>query len=73
MVKRVAAGHARAGALLLLAQLGGGSPFSSAVDQIERSLTRPLPQAPAAPMERSPDVWVPDRYLADPGTSMLSV
>ncbi len=74
MVRRVATGHVLAGALLLLAQLGGGSSIGSAVDEIERSVTRPVPQAPAAPVERSPDAWVPDRYLPDPvggGTALV--
>ena len=49
MSTRVGRGHALVGALLLLAQLGGGgTSFNSAVDQIERSVTRPVPQAPAA-------------------------
>ncbi len=73
MVRQVVAGHVLAGALLLLAQLGGESSFNSAVDQIERSVTRPLPQAPAAPVERSPDVWVPDRYVANPGQGGIAV
>src|SRR6266852_4659144 len=75
MSTRVGRGHALAGALLFLAQLGGGgTSFNSAVDQIERSVTRPVPQAPAAPVEQSPNVWVPDRFLPDPaqgGTSLV--
>lgn len=58
-MRRVVSAHALVGALLLLAQLGGGTP---------------LPSVPAAPGERSPDVWVPDRYLVDPvrgGTSFV--
>jgi hypothetical protein len=64
--RRVVAGHALIGALMLLAQLGGGAPGRSPVDAINRSVTRPLPQAPAAPVHRSPNVWVPDRYVSDP-------
>ena len=74
MLTQVVRGHALVGALLVLAQFGGGTPGRSPVEQIERSVTRPVPQAPAAPVERSPNVWVPDRYLADPmqgGTSFV--
>lgn len=49
MMSRVATGHVPAGALLLLAQYGGGTFFNRGVDQIERSMTRPVPQAPVAP------------------------
>ena len=52
----------------LVAQLGGGStPSSRAIDQIERSVTRPLPPLPPAPAPRSDSVWVPDRYV--PGSA----
>src|SRR5213593_2359620 len=74
MWTRVAPAHALVVAVLVLAQFGGGTPGRSPVEQIERSVTRPVPQAPAAPVERSPNVWVPDRYLADPmqgGTSFV--
>jgi len=74
MLTRVARDQALAVTLLLLAQLGGGVPGRSAVQQIERSVTRPVPQAPATAVERSPNVWVPDRYFADPvrgGTSVV--
>jgi hypothetical protein len=75
MSTRAGRGHVLAGALLFLAQLGGGgTSFNSAVDQIERSVTRPVPQAPPAPVEPSPNVWVPDRFLPDPaqgGTSLV--
>src|SRR5216684_336355 len=54
MMSRVATGHVLAGGLLLLAQYGGGTFFNQGVDQIERSMTRPVPQAPVAPVERSP-------------------
>jgi hypothetical protein len=60
-------GHALAGALLLVAQLSGAPPGGSPAEEIERSVTRPVPQAPTVPVEPSPNVWVPDRYLADPG------
>ncbi len=68
MMTRLAAGHVLAGGLLLLAQLGGGSHFNSAVavDDIERSVTRPVPQVPATSVERSLDAWVPDRSVPDP-------
>jgi hypothetical protein len=54
-----------AGAWLLLAQVSG-PPGSSALDALERAVKQPMPQAPAAPVHRSPDVWVPDRYVSDP-------
>jgi len=73
MMRQVAAGPVLAGGLLLLAQFGGGSSFNSAVDQIERSVTRPVPQAPAAPAQSAPDAWVPDRYLAAPGQGGTAV
>lgn len=73
MMSRVATGHVLAGGLLLLAQYGGGTFFNQGVDQIERSMTRPVPQAPVTPVERSPDVWVPDRYLAAPGPGGAAV
>lgn len=51
----------------LVAQLGGGgTPSSRAIDQIERSVTRPLPSLPPAPPPRSDSVWVPDRYVPGP-------
>ena len=74
MLTRVAPAHALVVAVLLLAQLGRGTAGRSPVEQIERSVTRPVPQAPATPVERSPNVWVRDRYLADPlqgGTSFV--
>ena len=53
----------------LVAQLGGGgTPSSRAINQIERSVTRPLPPLPPAPPPRSDSVWVPDRYVV-PGPS----
>jgi hypothetical protein len=65
-LRRIVPGHALVGALLLLAQLGSRGLGSSPAEQIERSMQRPLPQAPAVPAYRSPDVWVPDRFLGDP-------
>jgi hypothetical protein len=74
MLTRIGPDQALVVALLLVAQLGGGTPGRSPVQQIERSVTRPIPQAPAAPVVRSPNEWVPDRYFADPvqgGTSLV--
>jgi len=74
MLTRIARDQAMVVALLLLAQLGGGMPGRSPAQQIERSVTRPVPQAPAPSVVRSPNVWVPDRYFADPvqgGTSVV--
>ena len=53
-------------AALLLAQLGSGTPLQRSLDQIQRSVTRPVPQAPPPPAVRSGNVWVPDRYVHDP-------
>jgi hypothetical protein len=64
-MRRLVSGHVLVGALLLLAQLGGGRG-SNPAEQVERSMQRPLPEAPPVPVYRSPDVWVPDRFLSDP-------
>jgi len=53
------------GALVLLAQLGGSTPGADPIAQIERSVTQPLPQAPALQTTPSPNVWVPDRITPD--------
>lgn len=51
----------------LVAQLGGGgTPSSRAIDQIQRSVTRPMPSLPPAAAPRSDSIWVPDRYVAGP-------
>jgi len=71
---RIARDQAVVVALLILAQLGGGMSGRSPAQQIERSVTQPVPRAPATAVERSPNVWVPDRYFADPvqgGTSLV--
>jgi hypothetical protein len=54
------------GALVLVAQLGGGTPLQRSLNQIERSVTRPVPQAPPPPAVRPGDRYVPDRYVSDP-------
>lgn len=54
------------GALLIVLQLGGGTPLSRSAEQIGRSVTRPIPQAPPPPVTRPSDVWVPDRHVRDP-------
>ena len=57
------------GALLIVAQLGGGTtPLQRSLEGIGRSSTRPVPQAPALPPSRPSDVWVPDRLVSDPAT-----
>ena len=53
-------------ALLVVAQLGSGTPLQRSFDQIQRSVTRPVPQAPPAPASRPGDVYVPGRYVGDP-------
>lgn len=61
-----------AGALLAF-HLGAPSPASRALDQIQSSVTRPLPPVPPPVIERSPDVWVPDRHLPAPGGGQVLV
>jgi len=53
-------------ALLILAQLGGSLRPNSAIDQLERSVRKPLPSLPPAPAPRSDQIWVPDRYFPTP-------
>ena len=55
-------------ATVILAQLGSGTPLQRSLDQLERSVTRPVPQAPPPPAWRRRDVWVPDRIVGDPVT-----
>jgi hypothetical protein len=65
--------HALLAAALLLAQagvtprIGPTTPGGPALDQLNRSIQRPVPTLPP-PTGRSPaDVWVPDRYVPVPG------
>ncbi len=53
-------------AVVLVLQLGGGTPGSKAVEEIERSVTRPVPGAPPPAVSRPDTVWVPDRIIRDP-------
>jgi len=69
--------HVLAAGLLLAYQLGGGSASpglssptgapprrpSGPIDQIERSVTRPLPSVPAPAPTRPERIWVPDRHV----------
>lgn len=51
-----------------------GGPSSGALDQIERSVTRPLPSVPPPPGPgRTGRVWVPDRHLPAPDGSTVHV
>ena len=52
--------------LLIALQLGGGTPLQRSLDQIERSVMNPVPQAPPTAVWRPTGVWVPDRYVSDP-------
>lgn len=58
-------------AAMVLAQLGSGTPLQRSLDKLERSVTRPVPQAPTPPTARAGDVWVPDRYVSDPADGRL--
>jgi hypothetical protein len=55
-----------------VAQLGGGTratggtSTSRSAEQIQRSVTQPLPALPPAPAPRNDRVWVPDRYVPGP-------
>jgi hypothetical protein len=60
---------------VLVAQLGGvqatprigpTSPGSRALDQLQRSVTTPVPTLPAPTGRHSADVWVPDRIVPVP-------
>lgn len=50
----------------LAMQLGSGTPLGQSLDQIGRSVTRPVPQAPPTSVWRPDGVWVPDRHVHDP-------
>jgi hypothetical protein len=54
------------GVLVIVLQLGGGTPLGKSIEQLERSVTRPVPQAPPPTVWRSDSGWVPDRQLPDP-------
>jgi hypothetical protein len=60
-------------ALLMVAQLGGGLRPNPALNQLDRSVRKPLPSLPPAPAPRSDQVWVPDRYFPTPvgGTTFV--
>jgi hypothetical protein len=52
----------------------GRSPSAGALDQLERSVTRPLPRLPPPASPRPSDrVWVPDRYVPLPDGSSAHV
>ena len=53
------------GVVAIALQLGGGTPLGKAIEQLERSVTKPVPQAPASTVVRPDSVWVPDRQLPD--------
>jgi hypothetical protein len=55
-------------ATVILAQLGSGTPLQRSLDQLERSVTRPVPQAPPPTVWAPSQVWVPDRIVGDPAT-----
>ncbi len=53
--------------ILLAFQLGSGTPGSRAVEQLEKSVTQPVPRVPTPAPARPDMVWVPDRQLTVPG------
>jgi hypothetical protein len=67
--------HARALVLsgLLLAQagvtprIGPTTPSGPTLDQLNRSVTRPVPTLPPPTGQHPSDVWVPDRVVPVPG------
>jgi hypothetical protein len=60
------AGSLLVAGLVIVAQLGSGTPLQRSLEQLQRSVTRPVPQAPSPPPPRPADAWVPDRYVSDP-------
>jgi hypothetical protein len=59
---------------LLIGQLGaGGSPAGPALDQLERSVTRPLPSVSPPQVSPPSQVWVPGRYIPAPGGGTVHV
>src|SRR5262245_6608298 len=61
------------GGLIFQPSITGGSAGSRAVDQINRSVTRPLPSVPPTRVAPSDQVWVPDRYVASSDGLLLHV
>jgi hypothetical protein len=65
--------HAVLAAALLLAQgaaaprLGPTTPAGPMLDQLNRSVTRPMPAVPPPTGQHPADVWVPDRLVPVPG------
>ena len=60
------AASAVGGLLLIVLQLGGGTPLQKSLDQLQRDVTKPVPSAPPPVVSRPDSVWVPDRHLRDP-------
>ena len=64
--RRIATGVA--GAVLIVAQLGGGGTSTSrATDRINDMSTRGLPPLPPAPPPRNDMIWVPGQIVPAPG------
>jgi hypothetical protein len=56
------------GSSALAFQSGTGTPLSPRpLDQLQRSVTRPVPVAPRSEVVPPDHVWVPDRYVSVPG------
>ena len=47
-------------------RIGPSSPSSRALDQLQRSVTAPVPTLPPPTGQNSADVWVPDRIVPVP-------
>jgi hypothetical protein len=75
LVLGVVLGVVLLGAGVCAAQITGtlgtrpGNAASRALDQLERSVTRPVPALPPAPVVRPDSVWVPDQYIRFPGVA----
>jgi hypothetical protein len=61
------------GALVFQPSVTAGTAGSRAVNQINRSVTRPVPTVPSRKVPAQDRVWVPDRYVAGSDGLLLHV
>jgi hypothetical protein len=54
-------------------QAPGTTPAGRILDRLEQAVKAPLPGAPARPVSRPEQVWVPDRYVVRPDGVVLHV